>query len=46
LDVWEANERAIHCYLKCGFKKDGLSKNQVFKDGIYHNKLIMSIYKP
>lgn len=45
LDVWEENERAIRCYLKCGFKKDGLFREHVFKDGEYHHKLLMSILR-
>lgn len=45
LDVWEENKRAIKCYLKCGFKKDGVLRDHVFRDGIYHNKWIMSVLK-
>jgi RimJ/RimL family protein N-acetyltransferase len=45
LDVWEENKRAIGCYLKCGFKKDGVLREHVFKDGKYHHKWIMSILK-
>jgi len=45
LDVWEENKRAIGCYLKCGFKKDGVLREHVFKDGKYHDKWIMSILK-
>ena len=45
LDVWEENKRAIDCYLKCGFKRDGVLRDHVFREGIYHNKWIMSILK-
>lgn len=45
LDVWEENERAIGCYSKCGFKKDGVLREHVFRDGKYHNKWIMSVLK-
>jgi RimJ/RimL family protein N-acetyltransferase len=45
LDVWEENKRAIGCYLKCGFKKDGVLREHVFRDGKYHNKWIMSVLK-
>lgn len=45
LDVWEENKIAIGCYLKCGFKKDGVLREHVFKDGKYHDKWIMSILK-
>lgn len=46
LDVWEENKRAIGCYLKCGFKKDGVLREHVFRDGMYHNKWIMSVLTP
>lgn len=45
LDVWEENKRAIGCYSKCGFKKDGVLREHVFRDGKYHNKWIMSILR-
>lgn len=45
LDAWEENKRAIGCYLKCGFKKDGVLRESVFRDGKYHNKRIMSILR-
>jgi RimJ/RimL family protein N-acetyltransferase len=45
LDVWEENKRAIGCYMKCGFKKDGVLREQVFRDGKYHNKWIMSVLR-
>lgn len=45
LDVWEENKRAIGCYLKCGFKKDGILRQHILKDNKYHNKWIMSILK-
>jgi len=45
LDVWEENKRAIGCYTKCSFKKDGVLKEHVFRDGKYHDKWIMSIFK-
>lgn len=45
LDVWENNKRAIGCYLKCGFRKDGLLREHVFRNKKYHNKIIMSLLK-
>lgn len=37
------NERAHKCYLKCGFKDTGLSREQYFIDGKYYDKLYMDI---
>jgi len=45
LDVWQKNKRAIRCYLKCGFKEDGVLRQHVRKDNKYYDKLIMSILK-
>ncbi len=43
LRVLEDNKRAIACYEKCGFVKEGLLIDDVFKEGRYHNHLIMAI---
>ncbi|MFH1546898.1 MAG: GNAT family protein [bacterium] len=45
LDVWEDNKRAIRCYESCGFMRDGLLREHVYRNGKYHNKLLMSILK-
>jgi RimJ/RimL family protein N-acetyltransferase len=43
LRVFHNNERAIKSYKRCGFKKEGVMREQVFKDGKFHNLFIMSI---
>lgn len=45
LDVWEENIRAINCYLKCGFKKEGVLRQHVRKDNVYYDKWIMSVLR-
>ncbi|TYP76932.1 GNAT family N-acetyltransferase [Aquimarina intermedia] len=45
LVVQEDNIRAIELYLKCGFIKEGVLRESVFKNGKYLNKIIMSILK-
>jgi len=45
LDVWVENQKAINCYLKCGFKQDGVLRQHVKDKNKYHDKLIMSILK-
>jgi RimJ/RimL family protein N-acetyltransferase len=45
LDVWQENKRAINCYLKSGFKQEGLLREHVLRGGKYHHKLVMSILK-
>ena len=43
LDLLSINERAHKCYLKCGFKDTGCSREQIFLNGKYYNKLHMDI---
>ena len=43
LDLLSINERAHKCYLKCGFKDTGVSREQIFLNGEYYDKLHMDI---
>lgn len=43
LDLLSVNERAHRCYLKCGFKDTGCSREEVFLNGKYYDKLHMDI---
>jgi len=43
LRVLDTNERAIRCYEKCGFRKDGTLREDVFTGGTWHSSHIMSI---
>ena len=43
LDLISGNEMAHKCYLKCGFKDVGCSREQIFLNGKYYNKLHMDI---
>ena len=43
LDLLSVNERAHKCYLKCGFKDTGASREQIFLNGKYYDKLHMDI---
>lgn len=45
LNVYSFNERAIKSYEKCGFKKEGALRQEIFRDGKYHDEYIMSILK-
>ena len=40
------NERAIRCYEKCGFQREGAMREVVFREGEYHDQLIMSVLRP
>lgn len=43
LDLLSANERAHKCYLKCGFKDAGGSREEIFLNGKYYDRLHMDI---
>lgn len=43
LDLLSINKRAHKCYLKCGFKDAGASREQIFLNGKYYDKLHMDI---
>ena len=43
LDLLAINERAHKCYLKCGFKDTGRSRDAIFLNGKYYDKLHMDI---
>ena len=45
LNVYSFNERAVKSYEKCGFIKEGTLRQEIYRDGKYHDEHIMSILK-
>jgi len=45
LGVFEFNERAIKCYEKVGFKREGIAREVVYKKGRYWDDIKMGILK-
>jgi RimJ/RimL family protein N-acetyltransferase len=43
--VFEYNDRAINCYKKLGFRKEGTGREAVYKNGRYVNVVNMGILK-
>ena len=43
LRVFDFNERAIRSFRKCGFVEEGRLREAYFREGTYHNILVMSI---
>lgn len=43
LRVLDYNKRGIRCYEKCGFKKDGVLRENAYIEGEYHSDWVMSI---
>ena len=46
LRVLESNVKAIKCYEKCGFKKEGVDREGAFINGKYESDVYMGILKP
>ncbi|KGK85998.1 GNAT family protein [Clostridium sp. HMP27] len=45
LSTFSFNERARKCYEKCGFKVEGVLKDEIFKEGKYYDEIIMAAFK-
>lgn len=45
LCVYSFNERAKKCYLKTGFKEEGVLRQELYRDGAYHDIITMGILK-
>ncbi len=45
LHVFAKNERAIACYLKCGFGDEGRLRQDVYYEGAYHDAVVMSVLR-
>jgi RimJ/RimL family protein N-acetyltransferase len=45
LTVYAYNERAIGCYLKCGFRREGAMRQARYVDGKYYDELMMGILR-
>lgn len=45
LHVFSYNERAIKCYEKCGFVKEGIMREEIFFDGRYYDDIAMGLLK-
>lgn len=45
LKVFSFNERAIKSYKKCGFEKEGVLRQEIFRNGKYHDEIVMGILR-
>ena len=45
LEVYEYNERAYRCYLKCGFKEEGRLRKKLYRNGGYWDIICMGILR-
>jgi len=45
LFVFSFNQRAIKSYLKCGFRQEGTMRQEIFREGQYHDTVVMGILR-
>lgn len=45
LNVYSFNQRAIRCYEKCGFKREGVLREELYRDGRYYDEIAMGLLK-
>jgi RimJ/RimL family protein N-acetyltransferase len=45
LSVYEFNQRAMRCYEKCGFRHEGRAREAFYREGKYHDSLLMAILR-
>jgi len=41
--VFAFNEAALRCYEKCGFRREGLLKEEMFREGAYHDVAVLGL---
>lgn len=45
LNVYSFNKRALRCYEKCGFKTEGVLRKELYREGNYHDIIVMGLLK-
>ena len=40
--VFDFNQAALRCYEKCGFVREGVLRKEMFRDGAYHDVILMA----
>lgn len=45
LGVYAFNERAVHVYEKCGFTREGVSRDALLWEGVFHDEVRMSVLR-
>ncbi|WP_304943306.1 GNAT family N-acetyltransferase [Vallitalea guaymasensis] len=45
LNVYSFNKRALKCYEKCGFKTEGVLRKELYREGNYHDIIVMGLLK-
>ena len=40
------NVPALRCYEKCGFQREGLLKQEMYREGKYHDVVMLGLIRP
>ena len=43
--VFGFNEAALRCYEKCGFQREGLLRQEMYREGAYHDGVVLGLIK-
>ncbi len=43
--VFSFNQAALRCYEKCGFVREGVLKQEIYRDGAYHDVIQMALFR-
>ena len=43
--VFAYNERSLKCQLRCGYVEEGRQRRQIFREGQYHDKIMLGVFK-
>lgn len=43
--VFDFNQAAIRCYEKCGFIREGLLRQEIYREGAYHDTVMMGLIR-
>ena len=44
--VFDFNTPALRCYEKCGFQREGILEKEIYREGAYHDVLLMRLFRP
>jgi RimJ/RimL family protein N-acetyltransferase len=45
LEVYEYNQRGLRCYEKLGFRKEGVQRQENYRDGRYWDTILMGLLR-
>lgn len=43
--VFDFNEAALRCYEKCGFRREAVLKQEIYREGAYHDVVSLALFR-